>query len=1062
MLYENGSNYEDSKARNRERVPGTCEWFASHSLFKHWNSSSHHNKAGLLYVTADPGCGKSVLCRYLIDEVLPEANRNVCYFFFKEDFESQRRVLTALCSLLHQIFLSNKSFLSDDILQVYAERGKKFFQSFENLWKIFLLVSQRQETICVLDALDECQDDDRKQLIDAVASACNDDLSGGTKSGFRPKFLISSRPYEYLRAHLFRHVTARIASIHLEGDRGQAADAISEEIQLVLNSRIEETAIIFNLEPDEKTLMMEHLGSVPNRTYLWITLIFDGLLDRKLGLCKADIMSLSRDLPQSLNDAYENILNKSPDLDKARKLLRIVVGATRALSLSEMAVALAIDDANTMATASERIVPRARIREHIRSLCGLFTIVIDDRVYLLHQTAREFLIQKEDAVVPVGAGWQETQVQREATIAYTWKYSISLADANMVLAGICCLYLVSELMMEDDSLLAYAGLHWANHFNQAPKAFQNDMANVALDLCLPSRIINRWARWYNETHSISLPKSPLCLSSTLGIEPVVRLFLTQMGVGLERPSGHSSLVQALKYYEQRDSPSFQGDCRAAFFMAATCGHVPVVQLLLNYGFTVDTRDYKGRTPLSYAAMSGSLPMAKFLLQNNAEVDANDRYGRSPLSFAAHGGHYSIAKLLLDLGGADSHRRDSKQTSPLMYAATRGHDRVVTLLLQKAEEGSFARGESIRGALECACHAGQLTTVKLLLRYHESHPLSFTLGPSALVSAARGQCKAILELLLRTRQCRFNPEGERSPEPLRIAAENGDCDIVQLLLDEGDDTFDMQDENGVRAASLAAMYGHGHVVKLLLQYGASPDFVNVPDDSYDGQTPLCSASRHGFTEVVKILIGLDQVKVNVVDKQGWTPLLHASAQGHDEVVELLLTAPHINVEAADENCRTSLSYAAGMGHDTMVRRLLERGRANVQSLDKCGRPPLFHAAMSGHDAVVTSLVKIGKADVYWQDSYSGGTALLYASKNGHAAVVRVLLQHGAANIDTIDEYARSALSYAAENGQKSIVNLLLKLAKPDVDLCDVFGQTPRSYATQNGHAAIAELLQHYSA
>lgn len=1062
MLYESGSSYEDSKARNRERVPGTCEWFTSHTLFKQWNSSSHHDKADLLYVTADPGCGKSVLCRYLIDKVLPEANRNVCYFFFKEDFESQRRVLTALCSLLHQIFLSDKLFLSDDILQIYAERGKKLFQSFENLWKIFLLASQHQETICALDALDECRDGDRKQLINDVASICNDDLSSATKSRFRPKFLILSRPYEYLRAHLFRHATTRIASIHLEGDRGQTADAISGETQLVLNSRIEETVRMFCLEPDEETLMKTHLGSVPNRTYLWITLIFDGLLDRKLGLCKADILSLSRDLPQSLNDAYESILNKSPDLDNARKLLRIVVGAARPLSLSEMALALAIDDANTMATASERIVPRARIQEHIRNLCGLFTIVIDDKVYLLHQTAREFLIKKTDGAAPVCAGGQEIQVRRDTTIAYTWKYSISLSDANMVLAGICSLYLASEMITEDDSLLTYAALHWANHFNQAPKAFQNDAANLALKLCLPSQFRTRWFLCCFENRIGPRPHSPLCLASALGIEPVVRLYLTRMGEVLERPSGYSSLVQDLGYYEQGESYNFQGDCRESFFLAANGGHEPILQLLLNYGLTVDIQDYKGEMPLSYAAKSGNLPMVQFLLQNNAKVDAKDHCGRTPLSYASHAGNYNTVKLLLEFGGADSHRRDEKDKSPLIYATERGHDRVVTLLLQKGEESGFASEESITSALKFACHAGRLSTVKLLLRYHENHHLSFTFGPSILVSAVKGRYKAIVEQVLRTEKCGFNYNGLRSPEPMRIAAENGDCDIVRLLLEDGDDTFNRKDESTLSAIFIAALYGHGSVVKLLLQYGAIPDFSDVRDERYDGQIILCLASRDNKTEVAKVLIGSDQVKINSVDKNFWTPLAYASANGSDEVVDLLLTVPHINVELADKDCRTPLSLAAGMGHDTTVRRLLERGRANVQSEDKYGRPPLSHAAMQGHDAVVKLLVETGKADIYWQDECFGGTALLYASKNGHKAVVQLLLQYGAANIDTTDEYARSALSHAAENGHESIVNLLVKLAKPDVNLSDIFGRTPRSYATRNGHVAIAELLQQYIA
>jgi ankyrin repeat domain-containing protein 50 len=59
----------------------------------------------LLWVSADPGCGKSVLAKYLVDEILPSTNTRIaCYFFFKDDFEDQKSIAGALCCILYQIF----------------------------------------------------------------------------------------------------------------------------------------------------------------------------------------------------------------------------------------------------------------------------------------------------------------------------------------------------------------------------------------------------------------------------------------------------------------------------------------------------------------------------------------------------------------------------------------------------------------------------------------------------------------------------------------------------------------------------------------------------------------------------------------------------------------------------------------------------------------------------------------------------------------------------------------------------------------------------------------------
>lgn len=73
--------YQERKNRNNKRVPKTCEWFTQHERFQNWDQSP---KSCLLWVSADPGCGKSVLAKYLVDEVLPTAQEaNSLLFLFQ-------------------------------------------------------------------------------------------------------------------------------------------------------------------------------------------------------------------------------------------------------------------------------------------------------------------------------------------------------------------------------------------------------------------------------------------------------------------------------------------------------------------------------------------------------------------------------------------------------------------------------------------------------------------------------------------------------------------------------------------------------------------------------------------------------------------------------------------------------------------------------------------------------------------------------------------------------------------------------------------------------------------
>jgi hypothetical protein len=123
LLYGYACPYKESKDRVPERVDGTCNWFTNHPLFKNWNTSTPE-ATDLLYVSADPGCGKSVLSKYLIDEVLPQDQRTICYFFFKDDFENQKSAPRAICTFLYQVFMSHEELLTDDVLRKQGARGK--------------------------------------------------------------------------------------------------------------------------------------------------------------------------------------------------------------------------------------------------------------------------------------------------------------------------------------------------------------------------------------------------------------------------------------------------------------------------------------------------------------------------------------------------------------------------------------------------------------------------------------------------------------------------------------------------------------------------------------------------------------------------------------------------------------------------------------------------------------------------------------------------------------------------------------------------------------------------
>ena len=119
----------------------------------------------LLWISADPGCGKSVLAKCIVDEDLPGAFPRDCikrilYYFFKDTSLEQQSASRAICTILHQLFVSHPRLIRY-ALPKYNEKGAALSTTFLDLWSIFIAAATDSiagDIFCVLDALDECNE----------------------------------------------------------------------------------------------------------------------------------------------------------------------------------------------------------------------------------------------------------------------------------------------------------------------------------------------------------------------------------------------------------------------------------------------------------------------------------------------------------------------------------------------------------------------------------------------------------------------------------------------------------------------------------------------------------------------------------------------------------------------------------------------------------------------------------------------------------------------------------------------------------------------------------------
>lgn len=438
-------DYAWYKDRIDDRVPDTCRWFLNHTSYQSWLEDD----SGPLLVSADPGCGKSVLAKYLIDSnfgfrVPKEAA--ICYFFFKDG--DQNTITLALCALIHQL-LCLRPELRHYATESYKKDGEKLSGNATALWNILenAAVDPKAGTIIiVLDALDECSQDERNMAT----------LSRYIRTHFkqRPKklkILMTSRPYQSTVRHI-QELEQLFPNIRINGE--DESETIREEINSVIGFRVSQMKMF---DDDLKLHLKQRLLNITHRTYLWLHLVFSYLESAVIRSTARALDKVIQTLPTTVEDAYEKILSRSHSPEETRKAILILLAALRPLTLEEMQIALNVT-VETRSLNDLDLEPNNTFKDRLRELCGLFVTVHDKRVYFLHQTAREFLL-------PLS-----TSSPRATTATMVWAHKFNIRQAHTCLAESCVAYLGlldSQIEGITKGLLDYAGANWVAHFRDA-------------------------------------------------------------------------------------------------------------------------------------------------------------------------------------------------------------------------------------------------------------------------------------------------------------------------------------------------------------------------------------------------------------------------------------------------------------------------------------------------------------------------------------------------------------------------------------------------------------------
>ena len=350
--------------------------------------------------------------------------------------------------MVHQTLAHDVTLVKNAIAQ-YQLKGPRYLKDFTSLWEILVSITSDdldgRNVICILDGLDECEKLNRVQVIQYLANFYSRLVRSPGVTKFFLKFLITSRP-----GVLMEDTFSDLPIIRLKAE--DETTAISRDIEFVVKNAVASIARRRNLPLDKQNALIKQIVGNADRTFLWVKLDLQRIQSSER-FSNAAIQHLVESVSPDLDGIYNKILSESSKSRHTRKVLQIVVGALRPLSLSELNVAFVIQPTNKL---QQDLDLEPDIDKTVKSLCGVFLRVIDSSVYLAHQTAREFLL-KSIGRTPI--------YEVDEGVIGPWKQSFDCKEISKTWAWICRSHLMFTVFgeipffMADESTANYSNIY---------------------------------------------------------------------------------------------------------------------------------------------------------------------------------------------------------------------------------------------------------------------------------------------------------------------------------------------------------------------------------------------------------------------------------------------------------------------------------------------------------------------------------------------------------------------------------------------------------------------------
>jgi hypothetical protein len=385
------ADHSTYRANVAKHHPGTLQWILENEHYKHWINPEGTEPSRFLWVSGNPGCGKTVLARFLLDHIeqsLPDKNLEhskkylVLYFFFDDKYDKQKSAVSLLKALLHQAIQQVPDLIEHATAHWISEE-ESMAESLGTLWTILCDItsdfSRLNGVYLVVDALDECDEITRNSLLNQFQQHFDSRPSSRPRSSF-PKVLVTSRPNASIERLLRPGFSVRPKTEDYEGNiNGDITSFISYEINELRDNCA---------EPLLKK-MHDSLTNHADGMFLWASLMIEDLQNTPVRAIRNKLEII----PSGLDHLYQRLLDQlagdRPGIaTMATRILMWVANSPRPMTSDELAWACACtSNSSHKSVASIDASIICSFRMDIKNCGPIPKVDSQHKVKLVHQSA---------------------------------------------------------------------------------------------------------------------------------------------------------------------------------------------------------------------------------------------------------------------------------------------------------------------------------------------------------------------------------------------------------------------------------------------------------------------------------------------------------------------------------------------------------------------------------------------------------------------------------------------------------------------------------------------------